>query len=134
MKKLIGKLVVCVLAALMAVSFAACSNSKTIEDYVKSSEVQSQITELKEDLKDSGMDIEVKGEGDKLIYVYTIDSAYVVDGLAEELEKALTAQSSVFEEVASTLKEATNVSDPIVVVQYVDSDGNEIHSQEFKAK
>ena len=68
MKKLIGKLVVCVLAALMAVSFAACSNSKTIEDYVKSSEVQSQITELKEDLKDSGMDIEVKGEGDKLIY------------------------------------------------------------------
>ena len=46
MKKLIGKLVVCVLAALMAVSFAACSNSKTIEDYVKSSEVQSQITEM----------------------------------------------------------------------------------------
>ncbi len=135
MKKYVGKLFVCVLAVLMAISFVSCSSKyKTMQDYANSSEVQSQISSLKDSVQSAGMNIELKGEGEKLIYVYTIDSSYVVDGMAQQLEAGLTAQASTFEDIASTLKEEVNVKNPVVVVQYIDSDGNEIYSQEFTAK
>lgn len=135
MKKIVSKAIVAVLAVLMAVSFVSCSSKyKTMEEYVNSSEVQDQISSLKEEVQNSGMNFELKGEGDKLIYVYTIDSAYVVDGLGEQLEAALTEEASTFEQVAEELKKEVAVKNPIVVVQYIDSDGNEIHVQEFTAK
>ena len=66
--------------------------------------------------------------------VYTIDSAYVTDTTADQLESGIQAQSSTFEELAAALKKEVKVDNPIVVVQYIDSDGNEIFSQEFTAK
>ena len=80
------------------------------------------------------MSIELKGEGNQLIYVYTIDSAYVTDSTASQLESGLSSQSSVFVELASALKDEVAVDNPVVVVQYVDSDGNEIFSQQFTAE
>lgn len=135
MKKIASKVIAAALAVLMAVSFVSCSSKyKTMEEYVNSSEVQKQISSLKQEVQSSGMNIELKGEGDKLIYVYTIDSAYVVDGLGEQLKTALTKEASTFEQVAEELKKEVAVQNPIVVVQYVDSDGNDIHVQEFTAK
>lgn len=135
MKKIASKVIAAALAVLMAVSFVSCSSKyKTMEEYVNSSEVQKQISSLKQEVQSSGMNIEMKGEGDKLIYVYTIDSAYVVDGLGEQLKTALTKEASTFEQVAEELKKEVAVQNPIVVVQYVDSDGNDIHVQEFTAK
>ena len=77
-----------------------------MEDYVQSSEVQEQIASVKEQVESAGMQIELKGEGDKLIYVYTIDSAYVTDTTADQLESGIQAQSSTFEELAAALKKA----------------------------
>ena len=135
MRKYVGKFLVGILALVMAFSLVACSSKyKTMEDYVQSSEVQEQIASVKEQVESAGMQIELKGEGDKLIYVYTIDSAYVTDTTADQLESGIQAQASTFEELAAALKKEVKVDNPIVVVQYIDSDGNEIFSQEFTAK
>ena len=135
MKKYAERLLVGVLALLMAVSLVSCSSKyKTMEDYVKSSEVQEQISSVKSEVENAGMSIELKGEGNQLIYVYTIDSAYVTDSTASQLESGLSSQSSVFVELASALKDEVAVDNPVVVVQYVDSDGNEIFSQQFNAE
>ena len=49
------------------------------------------------------------------------------------LKAGLDSQKDTFKNVAASLKDAVNVSNPIVVVQYKDSDGNEIYSAEFTA-
>ncbi len=135
MKKHLKRLLAGVLAVLMALSLVACSSKyKTMQDYVNSSEVQEQIASVKEEVESAGMQIEVKGEGNKFIYVYTLDINDVPDEVASQLESGLTAQASTFEELAEALKQEVQVDNPVVVVQYVDSDGKEIYSQEFTAK
>ncbi len=135
MKKHLKRLLAGVLAVLMALSLVACSSKyKTMQDYVNSSEVQEQIASVKEEVESAGMQIEVKGEGNKFIYVYTLDINDVPDEVASQLESSLTAQASTFEELAEALKQEVQVDNPVVVVQYVDSDGKEIYSQEFTAK
>lgn len=53
--------------------------------------------------------------------------------MGDALESALQAQSSTFESIAETLKQAVDVDNPIVVVRYLSSDGTEICSMEFGA-
>ena len=65
---------------------------------------------------------------------YTFDENIATDGMAESLETALNAQASVFESIASQLKLAVNVENPVVVVEYLAHDGTVIYSQEFTAK
>ena len=42
-------------------------------------------------------------------------------------------QTSVFEGVAASVKLAVDVESPVVVVRYLDNEGNEIYSREFTA-
>ena len=105
----------------------------TIDGFVNSDIVQSQLDSLKTSAEDSGMNITITGEGNKLIYTFTYGEGTETDGLAEALEAALDTQASTFEGVAASLKEAVEVEDPIVVVLYADSEGNEIYSREFTA-
>ena len=135
MKKHVKRLLAGVLAVLMALSLVACSSKyKTMQDYVNSSEVQEQISSVKAEVESAGMKIELKGEGNKLIYVYTLNTNDIAEDAAAQLESGLTAQASTFEELAAALKKEVKVDNPVVVVQYVDSDGKEIYSQEFTAK
>lgn len=47
------------------------------------------------------------------------------------LESSLQSQASTFESVASSLKAAVEVENPVVVVRYLDNTGAEIVAQEF---
>lgn len=124
------------LCFLMVLSLFACGGkAKTVEDYLSDKEVQSQMDTLKETMKNAGIDMEVKGEGNKLIYSYKYSEQIGEDSLdvvKESLESGLDSQKSVFDGIVSTLKEDLKISDPSVVVKYLNADGTELFSREFK--
>ena len=106
----------------------------SIKEYVESDEVQSELESMLSGMDTSTMSMEVYGEDNKLVYSYT----YLVDlsalgDIASTLDAALEEQASVFESVASSLKLAVDVENPVVVVKYLDKDGNVIVSKEFSA-
>lgn len=104
----------------------------TIDDFVNSDIVQSQLSSMLESMGDD-MDISIAGEGDKLIYTFKFAEGTETEGMAEVLEAGMETQASTFEGIASSLKAAVEVENPIVVVLYADSEGNEIYSREFTA-
>ena len=139
MKKVFRSALVCVMALAMIVVSAACNNSSSngkfnsIADFVNSAEMQEQIKSLKATFKAQGMDVDMTGEGNKLIYTYTFAKGTDLTGAAETLKAGLKKEASTFKQVASTIKQGVNVKDPVVVVTYKDSDGKTIYSEEFTA-
>ncbi len=123
-------LMVCLLA------FAACGGKfATVEDFVKSDIMQKQLDEMKSQLGDQAGSLEVTGEGNKLIYTFTFDLGdQDAETVGAALENALESASGTFETIATTLKDAVKVENPVVVVTYVASDGTELCSKEFAAK
>lgn len=136
MKKIATGILSIVLVAVLALAVTACSGSKykTMEDYVKSDTVQSQISTLREQYAESGMNIDIQAEGNKLIYVYTFAAGTEYDGMEADLEAAVDTQASNFEGIATSLKTVVSAADPAVVVRYQTTDGTEIYSKEFTAK
>lgn len=122
--------------ALMAMTFtfAACGKYATVDEYVQSDAVQAELETVMSQLDGTGMEMEVYGEGDKLVYAYTYAEALDPELAAPLLESALTEQAAQFEEVAASLKTAVKVENPVVVVKYLNPDGSEIYSAEFTAK
>lgn len=106
---------------------------KTIAEFVESAEMQQQLESVKSAVEAQGMSISVTGEGNKLIYTYTFAAGTDLTGAEEVLKAGLDSQKDTFKNVAASLKDAVDVSNPIVVVQYKDSDGNEIYFAEFTA-
>ena len=102
----------------------------TINDFVNSDVVQSQLSTMMESMGDD-MDITITGEGDKLIYTFKFPEGTETEGMAEVLEAGMDTQAATFEGIASSLKDAVEVENPIVVVLYADSEGNEVYSREF---
>ncbi|BCI61310.1 hypothetical protein BN3661_01029 [Eubacteriaceae bacterium CHKCI005] len=137
MKKIMIRVLTLGLACVMVLSLAACGGGKfsSIDAYVKSDTVQSQLETLLDSLDGSGMEMTVKGEGNKLIYEYTFNTDLGdTDTVAASLEQALDANASTFESVASELKKEVNVDNPVVVVRYLSGDGSELCSREFSAE
>ena len=107
----------------------------SVEEFAASDDIQSQIAGMKETLNEAGMDIEVTGEGDKLIYTYTYQELTDEDGaIAESIKTQMDAQASTFTTVANTIKAAVDVENPVVVVRYLDANGEEIFSGEYPAE
>ena len=93
-----------------------------------------EITGINESLESQGMTVEVVGEGNKLIYNYYYTELVNQEGLGEALEEGLTAEADTFSDVAASISEAVDVENPVVVVRYIDANGEVIHSQEFPAQ
>lgn len=103
----------------------------TVEEYVKSDAVQSQLDTLKTTIKNMGMDVEVSAEDNKLIYTYTYDTDVDTEGMADQLKETLETQSSTFKSVLSSLKSYVDVDSPVIVIKYLNNDGTEIYTHEF---
>ncbi len=128
-----------ILAGLLAIAcllaLGACGKSATVEDFVNSDAMQKQLETLKSSLGDEqALAIDLKGEDNKLIYTFTYPEELSEEDISlmkDALESALDSMSGTFEEIASSLKKAVNVENPVVVVTYVTKDGTEIYSKEF---
>lgn len=107
----------------------------SIEEYVNSDLLQNQLGSMLDSYKDLGIDIKLVGEGNKLIYLCTLSDEYAsIDGMAETLEEGLDDQASTYESIASSLKLAVNVEDPVVEVRYQTESGKVLCSREYSAK
>lgn len=107
----------------------------SVEEYVKSEEIQNSLDSLRSSFS-SYFDINITAEGNKFIYEYKyidqIDDS-VLDATKEQLESNLEGQASTFENVASSLKLAVDVKNPVVVLRYYNADGSLILEKEFTA-
>ena len=135
MKKVLSSMFVLALILSMALSFTSCNTGKidSIEAFLATDEMQSQLKEAKESIEDGTLTMDIVAEGDKLVYVYTYQMDVDIEAAKEALATATEQQASVFENVAKEIKNAVNVENPIVEVRYLAKDGTEIYSQEFTA-
>mgnify|MGYP002551046777 CR=1 FL=1 len=127
MKKVLAITLAAVCCLTLVFSLAACKGGSG-----KYAEMQAQVASLQQTMEEQGLNMTITGDGNKLIYTYTYPSE-VPDVMGDALESALQAQSSTFESIAETLKQAVDVDNPVVVVRYLSSDGTEICSMEFGA-
>lgn len=104
----------------------------SIQEFIDSDMMQEELASQMESLEGSGMSMELTAEDNKLIYNFKIDDPDLSAAMdASALESSLDSQASTFESVAGVLPTAIDVDNPVVVVRYLDSDGNELASREF---
>lgn len=106
----------------------------SIKEYVESAEFKAALETMLESYKDQGMDMSVTGEGNKLIYTYKYDKVFSEDdiaGLQDYFNDAADTMESQFTTVAEQLETVIDVKDPIVVIEYIDSEGTEIFTHEY---
>lgn len=106
----------------------------SVEEFAESDLIQDQLTGLKESLAEGGMDINITGEDNKLIYTFSYLEITKVDGMAEAIDQQLASQEDNFKAVAKSIKAAVEVENPVVVVTYVDANGDEILTKEYEAE
>ena len=107
----------------------------TLEDFINSYLMKSQMETQNESLEGSGLKAALKAEGSTLIYLFTVEDdamAELLKSNTESIQSSLDSQASAFEAIARSLIAAVEeIENPIVVVRYVDNAGEEIFSQEF---
>lgn len=130
--KILLSLCVCVLA------FTACGKGSgkdfdTVKDYLESDDVQAQIKEILDATEGSEMKMEITADDTSLIYTYTFKTAVeLTPELEEYFEGAYEEQKSTIDEVITEMKKLIDVDNPSVVFRYLNPDGTEISSHEYK--
>lgn len=113
---------------------APAEGGMTMEEFVNSDELQSELESLKSTVSAQGMDLEVTGEGNKLVYIFTYQDVANQEGMAEQLESALDAQKSTYVTLASQLETQMGIDGVVVAVQYIDCNGELIYEAEYSAE
>lgn len=133
MKKVMKRLAAFAVVAAMCVAMVACGKP-SIADYLKDEDFQKQLETMKTSMASQGMEVDIKADGDSLIYVFKIAGVEKSDELASALESAMSAQDDTFQETADSVKEEVSNKTVKVVIQYVDQNGEEIYSKTYTAK
>lgn len=110
----------------------AAGKFASIQEFIDSDMMQKELATQLESLEETGISMELTAEDNKLIYNFKIDDpdlSAVMD--TATLESTLDSQASTFESVAGVLPAAIDIENPVIVVRYLDSDGNELASREF---
>lgn len=110
------------------------SSFDTIEDYLNSEDVKSALKTMEDALANSGMNLKVSADGNRMIYTYTYDKFEKSDDLVKSLETAMEAQDGTFQSTADQIKQQVNVDSATVVIEYVDSKGEMIYTKEYTSK
>ena len=104
----------------------------SIDEYINLPAFQSQLNSLKKS-SSSLMDIDIRAEGNALVYEYKYTSNQT-SAVADALKSQLAGQNitNVFNNVVKELENKTTVSDPYVIVRYLNSDGSLLAEKTFK--
>ena len=116
---------------LLSVMFVGCAGDggvKKVQTIVD--QAQDQIATMKAQAGGQ-MDIEIEARGTSIVYKYTMLMDLGGLDIKDELEKQLDAQKATFEALVTMLK-TQRVTDPSVIVEYLDKDGNMILEKEYK--
>lgn len=110
---------------------------ETVEDFIKSGMMDSEIKALQDTAAEEGMKIELTAEGNKMILIFecgellgdevdTETAGTIFQALAESMTEDM-------EEMATGLKDAIEQEDVSVELRF-EASGEELYSQEFFAK
>lgn len=104
----------------------------SINEFLADPTVSSQLESMMSSLGDD-MNIDISGDGDKLVYTFTFTEEVDIESTRAAMETEMNDDSfaSTFKDIAASLSDAIEVTNPSVVVTYLASDGTEIYSQEY---
>ena len=113
----------------MSVVLTGCGTS-TLEEYVNSNKEAKQSLEA---MSTGGLNVEVKDN--TIIYTYTYEQTFdpsVVSALSGTIESTLDDSSASFTSMADTLEKESGIEEVTVKIIYLNGDGSEIFSKEYK--
>ena len=113
----------------MSVVLTGCGTS-TLEEYVNSNKEAKQSLEA---MSTGGLNVEVKDN--TIIYTYTYEQTFdssVVSALSGTIESTLDDSSASFISMADTLEKESGIEEVTVKIIYLNGDGSEIFSKEYK--
>lgn len=104
----------------------------SIDEFLADPTVSSQLETMMSALGDD-MSINVSGNGDQLVYTFAFTEEVDIESTKAAMQEQMNEESfaSTFQDIAASLSDAIEVSNPSVVVTYLAVDGTEIYSQEY---
>lgn len=116
-----------------AIAEGADSNGKmfaSVQAYLDAQ--QDQIDEAVKAVEGSGMSMEIKADGDTLVYRYIYDETVPVDDdLTASFEAGLDTYQSQFDAVLAEMERLIDVTEPAVLLVYENPDGTVIYTHTF---
>ena len=107
----------------------------SLEEFVQSDEIQSQVASVKESMPE-GWNVEFLSEGDALMYVYTSPDQFEgeqIDALKKSLDEQFTDEytGSLCDPVINVMKQLTTAQNPAVIIRYANPDGSVIWEKNY---
>lgn len=137
MKKLALSIVAVLLALTTVFGLTACGETpeQKLKSYIESDTVQKQLDSMTSSFE-SMLDIDVKAEGEKLVFDFTyktqIDDS-TLDLMKSQLETSFNSLSSTFESLANQIKKEVGIENATVVININNADGKNIINLDYKA-
>lgn len=137
MKKLALSIVAVLVAITTVFGLTACGETpeQKLQNYIQSDTVKKQIDSMTSQFE-SMLDIDVKAEGEKLVFDFTyktqIDDATLAT-VKSSLETAFSSLASTFETLANQIKKEVGLAGATVVININNADGKNIVNLEYKA-
>lgn len=137
MKKLALSIVAVLVAITTVFGLTACGETpeQKLKSYIQSDVVKEQIDSMTSQFE-SMLDIDVKAEGEKLVFDFTyktqIDDA-TLSTVKSSLETAFSSLASTFETLANQIKKEVGLAGATVVININNADGKNIVNLEYKA-
>mgnify|MGYP004569547075 CR=1 FL=1 len=108
------------------------SKFNSLNEYLNDPEIKSGLQQLTAEFAESGIYVDVKAAGNKLIFTYTYDEVYGTDFDKAALEANLDNMSDFFQEIAKQMHEDVNINGKAQVeVIYKAYNGEVIASRVF---
>lgn len=114
----------------MSVVLTGCGGPSTLEEFVNS---DAEAKQSLEELNTNDLAVEVKEN--TIIYTYTYEQTFdssVVSALSGTIESTLDDSSASFISMADTLEKESGIEEVTVKIIYLNGDGSEIFSKEYK--
>lgn len=108
-----------------------------VEELFADETVAASLRESLRAMESDGIEMEVTGEENRLVYTFTYSSLPEnadLEALGNALGEALDGTEETFSSIAGTLSATVRQADPTVVVRYQAKDGTELISREYTAK
>ena len=100
-------------------------------------EVQTMLDAMQAQYEAQGISVELYAEGDEMHYDFTIDNVVATEDTRAELTEALKAgteaSAASYYDLAKTVKESVSNDVVIVVLTFLDGEGNELYTQSFSS-
>lgn len=129
---------VMVMSATVALTSCGSDEPNTLEKYIADHpEEQKAMDDAVASYAQDGMAVDVQFKGNTIIYSFKYDETYdedTVEQMKSYFDGAMESVGSVFENIAKTCEEQTEIEGITVQVLYLNGDDSEIYNKTFEAK